>query len=94
MVLVYGDVNSTLAAALVCSKLDVSVGHVEAGLRSHDRSMPEEINRRLTDQVSDLLFTPSPDADENLIREGLDPTKFHRVGNVMIDSLVQLLPSA
>src|ERR1700757_3189907 len=70
LVLVYGDVNSTLAAALVCSKLGVRVGHVEAGLRSHDRDMPEEINRLLTDQISELLFTPSADGDENLIREG------------------------
>jgi UDP-N-acetylglucosamine 2-epimerase (non-hydrolysing) len=92
LVLVYGDVNSTLAAALVCSKLNVRVAHVEAGLRSHDRTMPEEINRLLTDQLSELLFTPSVDGDENLIREGLDPRKIHRVGNVMIDSLVRLLP--
>ena len=94
MVLVYGDVNSTLAAALVCSKLGVRVGHVEAGLRSRDRTMPEEVNRVLTDQLSDRLFTPSADADENLIREGIDRSKIHRVGNVMIDSLVRLLPSA
>jgi len=94
MVLVYGDVNSTVAAALVCSKLGVRVAHVEAGLRSHDRTMPEEINRLLTDQLSDLLFTPSPDGDENLIREGIESSKIHRVGNVMIDSLVRLLPSA
>lgn len=94
LVLVYGDVNSTLAAALVCSKLGVRVGHVEAGLRSRDRSMPEEINRLLTDQLSDLLFTPSEDGDQNLIHEGIDPSKIHRVGNVMIDSLVRLLPSA
>jgi UDP-N-acetylglucosamine 2-epimerase (non-hydrolysing) len=94
LVLVYGDVNSTLAAALVCSKLGVRVGHVEAGLRSRDRSMPEEINRLVTDQLSDLLFTPSPDGDENLIREGVEPSKIHRVGNVMIDSLVRLLPRA
>ena len=94
LVLVYGDVNSTVAAALVCSKLSVRVGHVEAGLRSRDRSMPEEINRLLTDQLSDLLFTPSADGDENLIREGVEPSKIHRVGNVMIDSLVRLLPRA
>ena len=94
LVLVYGDVNSTLAAALVCSKLGVRVGHVEAGLRSGDRSMPEEINRLLTDQLSDLLFTPSADADENLLREGIDAAKIHRVGNVMIDTLVRLLPLA
>ena len=94
LVLVYGDVNSTLAAALVCSKLGVRVGHVEAGLRSHDRDMPEEINRLLTDQISELLFTPSRDGNENLIREGIDPGKIHLVGNVMIDSLVRLLPSS
>lgn len=92
LVLVYGDVNSTMAAALVCSKLRVRVGHVEAGLRSGDRSMPEEINRLLTDQISDLLFTPSADADDNLLREGVDPSRIHLVGNVMIDTLVRLLP--
>jgi UDP-N-acetylglucosamine 2-epimerase (non-hydrolysing) len=94
LVLVYGDVNSTMAAAIVCAKLLVPVGHVEAGLRSGDRSMPEEINRLITDQLSDLLFTPSPDGDENLEREGVDSTKIHRVGNVMIDTLVRLLPQA
>ena len=93
-VLVYGDVNSTVAAALVCSKLQIPVGHVEAGLRSRDRSMPEEINRVVTDQLSDLLFTPSPDADANLAQEGVAPQKIHRVGNVMIDTLVRLLPQA
>lgn len=92
LVLVYGDVNSTMAAALVCSKLQIRVGHVEAGLRSGDRTMPEEINRLITDQLSDLLFTPSADADENLQREGIKPAKIHLVGNVMIDTLVRLLP--
>lgn len=92
LVLVYGDVNSTVAAALVCSKLGVRVAHVEAGLRSRDRTMPEEINRLLTDQLSDLLFTPSPDGDENLLREGVDRSRIHLVGNVMIDTLVRLLP--
>jgi len=92
LVLVYGDVNSTVAAALVCAKLGIRIGHVEAGLRSHDRSMPEEINRLLTDQISDLLFTPSPDADENLIREGIEAGRIHLVGNVMIDTLLRLLP--
>jgi UDP-N-acetylglucosamine 2-epimerase (non-hydrolysing) len=92
LVLVYGDVNSTMAAALVCSKLQVRVAHVEAGLRSRDRSMPEEINRLITDQLSDLLFTPSEDADENLQNEGIDASKIHRVGNVMIDTLARLLP--
>ena len=94
IVLVYGDVNSTVAAALVCSKIGVPVGHVEAGLRSFDRTMPEEINRLITDQISDLLFTPSADADVNLQREGVSADKIHRVGNIMIDSLVQLLPAS
>ena len=94
LVLVYGDVNSTMAAALVCAKLMVRVGHVEAGLRSFDRSMPEEINRIVTDRISDLLFTPSEDADINLCREGIAQDKVFRVGNVMIDSLVRLLPAA
>jgi UDP-N-acetylglucosamine 2-epimerase (non-hydrolysing) len=93
-VLVYGDVNSTVAAALVCAKLLVRVGHVEAGLRSRDRTMPEEINRLMTDQLADLLFTPSADGDENLLREGIAPEKIHRVGNVMIDTLIRLLPVA
>ena len=93
-VLVYGDVNSTVATALVCAKLSVRVGHVEAGLRSFDRAMPEEINRLVTDQLADVLFTPSEDGDENLRREGIAPEKIHRVGNVMIDSLVRLLPMA
>jgi UDP-N-acetylglucosamine 2-epimerase (non-hydrolysing) len=92
LVLVYGDVNSTMAASLVCSKLRIPVGHVEAGLRSRDRSMPEEINRLITDQLSDLLFTPSADADENLHQEGIADNKIHRVGNVMIDTLVRMLP--
>lgn len=93
-VFVVGDVNSTIACALVCAKLGIKVAHVEAGLRSNDRSMPEEINRLLTDQIADLLFTPSPDGDENLLREGIDPAKIYRVGNVMIDTLVRLLPKA
>ena len=94
MVLVYGDVNSTVATALVCAKLGVRVGHVEAGLRSFDRTMPEEINRLVTDQLADLLFTPSEGGDENLRREGIPADKIFRVGNVMIDSLVRLLPAA
>jgi len=93
-VLVYGDVNSTAAAALVCAKLLVKVAHVEAGLRSFDRTMPEEINRLVTDQLSDLLFTPSEDGNENLAREGIAAEKVRLVGNVMIDTLVQLLPNA
>ena len=75
IVLVYGDVNSTVATALVCAKLGVHVGHVEAGLRSFDRTMPEEINRLVTDQLSELLFTPSEDGDENLRREGIPAEK-------------------
>lgn len=94
IVLVYGDVNSTAATALVCAKLGLRVGHVEAGLRSFDRTMPEEINRLVTDQLADLLFTPSEDGDVNLQREGIPPEKVFRVGNVMIDSLVRLLPAA
>lgn len=93
LVLVYGDVNSTVAAALVCAKLLIPAGHVEAGLRSGDRTMPEEINRLVTDQLADLLFTPSPDGDANLAREGIPADKVHRVGNVMIDTLVRLQPA-
>ena len=94
IVLVYGDVNSTLAAALVAAKLGVRVGHVEAGLRSRDWSMPEEINRVVTDRLADLLFTPSRDADENLRQEGVAVERVHFVGNIMIDTLVELLPEA
>jgi UDP-N-acetylglucosamine 2-epimerase (non-hydrolysing) len=94
LVLVVGDVNSTLACALVCAKLGTPVGHVEAGLRSFDRTMPEEFNRLLTDQIADLLFTPSRDADANLRREGISGERIHFVGNVMIDTLVRLLPRA
>ena len=91
-VFVPGDVNSTVACALVASKLGVKVAHVEAGLRSFDRTMPEEINRLVTDQLADLLFTPSQDGDENLLREGIPVEKIRFVGNVMIDTLVRLLP--
>ena len=94
LVLVYGDVNSTLAATLAAVKLGIPVGHVEAGLRSGDRTMPEEINRLVTDRLSRWLFTPSPDADANLIAEGTDPATIRRVGNVMIDTLQRLLPIA
>jgi UDP-N-acetylglucosamine 2-epimerase (non-hydrolysing) len=87
LTVVVGDVNSTAAAALTAVKLGVRVAHLEAGLRSFDRSMPEEINRLVTDAVSDLLWTPSPDGDENLLREGIPPAKIVRVGNIMIDSL-------
>ena len=93
-VLVVGDVNSTLACALVCVKLGVKVAHVEAGLRSRDRMMPEEINRILTDQIADLLLTPSPDADANLRTEGIPAERIRLVGNVMIDSLHQNLARA
>lgn len=94
IVVVYGDVNSTLAATLVCSKLLIPVAHVEAGLRSFDREMPEEINRVVTDRLADLLFTPSKEGDENLLNEGVAPEKIHCVGNVMIDTLMRLLPLA
>jgi UDP-N-acetylglucosamine 2-epimerase (non-hydrolysing) len=93
-VLVVGDVNSTLACALVCVKLGVKVAHVEAGLRSRDRTMPEEINRLLTDQIADLLLTPSSDADANLRAEGIPAERIRLVGNVMIDSLFQNLERA
>src|ERR1044072_8733055 len=93
-VLVVGDVNSTFAAALVCVKLGVKVAHVEAGLRSRDRTMPEEINRVLTDQIADVLFTPSADADENLLAEGIPKERIRLVGNVMIDSLQKNLDVA
>lgn len=93
-VMVYGDVNSTAAAALTCVKLGIKVAHVEAGLRSRDRTMPEEHNRIVTDHLADLLFTPSADGDANLRAEGLPASRIKRVGNVMIDTLVRLLPEA
>ncbi|HEY6119167.1 MAG TPA: UDP-N-acetylglucosamine 2-epimerase (non-hydrolyzing) [Pyrinomonadaceae bacterium] len=93
-VLVVGDVNSTIACALVCVKMGVKVGHVEAGLRSRDRTMPEEINRLLTDQIADLLFTPSPDADANLRAEGIPEERIRFVGNIMVDSLLKHLEQA
>ena len=93
-VLVVGDVNSTIACALVCAKLNVKIAHVEAGLRSRDRTMPEEINRILTDAISDLLLTTSKDADENLKNEGVTADKIKFVGNVMIDSLFYNLEKA
>ncbi|MGB9179655.1 MAG: UDP-N-acetylglucosamine 2-epimerase (non-hydrolyzing), partial [Pyrinomonadaceae bacterium] len=93
-VLVVGDVNSTIACALVCAKLLVPVAHVEAGLRSRDRTMPEEINRLLTDQIADLLLTPSMDANENLRAEGIPDERIRFVGNVMIDSLFAQLKRA
>lgn len=89
LVLVVGDVNSTIGCALTAVKLGVRVAHVEAGLRSFDRSMPEEINRVLTDVISDYLFTTEEGARDNLIREGIDPEKIYFVGNVMIDTLLK-----
>lgn len=94
LVNVVGDVNSTMAAALVASKLLIPVAHVEAGLRSRDWTMPEEVNRCVTDVVSELLLTPSADADENLLREGVARERIVRVGNVMIDTLFMNLPRA
>src|SRR5256885_2147683 len=93
-VVVVGDVNSTVAAALVASKLGVPVDHVEAGLRSFDRSMPEELNRIVTDQLSDLLFIHSPEAHDHLVREGRPASSVHAVGNVMVDALDRHLPAA
>ena len=92
MVVVYGDVNSTIAAALVSAKLQIPVAHIEAGLRSFDRTMPEEVNRLVTDQLADLLFSHCEDANINLQHEGVSPEKIHKVGNVMIDSLIRFLP--
>lgn len=93
-VLVVGDVNATMATTLVAGKLHIPVGHVEAGLRSRDMTMPEEINRLVTDAIADLLFTPSPDADLNLRAEGVAPERIHLVGNIMIDSLVRSIEKA
>jgi len=93
-VVVVGDVNSTMACTLVASKLQIKVAHIEAGLRSFDRTMPEEINRLVTDALADLLLTPSEDADQNLLREGVHPEKIKRVGNIMIDTLVRNLEKA
>ncbi len=90
LVIVPGDVNSTLAAALTAAKLHIPVAHVEAGLRSWDRTMPEEINRLLTDQIADLLFIHSPEARDNLLREGRPAEAIHAVGNTMIDTLVAM----
>jgi len=94
LVIVFGDVNSTLATAVVSNKMDLPLAHVEAGLRSFDRSMPEENNRILTDMLADFLFTPSPDADQNLLDEGLSADSIYRVGNIMVDSLLSLRPMA
>jgi UDP-N-acetylglucosamine 2-epimerase (non-hydrolysing) len=89
LVMVFGDVNSTIASALAASKLQIPVAHAEAGLRSFDRTMPEEINRVLTDQISDLLFITSPEAKDNLINEGKTEHQIFFVGNTMIDTLVR-----
>lgn len=94
IVLVYGDVNSTVAAALVAAKMGIVVGHIEAGLRSRDWSMPEEINRVVTDRLANLHFVPSRDAEDNLRAEGVTMDNIHFVGNVMIDSLILALPRA
>lgn len=94
LVVVVGDVNSTLAATLVAAKLGIPVAHVEAGLRSFDRTMPEELNRIVTDQLAEILLTPSADADEHLRREGIPEARIHRVGNIMIDTLLWHLPQA
>ncbi len=94
LVVVVGDVNSTLAAALAAAKLQVKVAHVEAGLRSRDRSMPEELNRLLTDQLADFCLTPSRDGDANLLREGIPAERIFFVGNIMIDSLLVAIERA
>lgn len=94
LVLVVGDVNATMATAITAAKLHIPVAHVEAGLRSRDMTMPEEINRLLTDAIADLLFTPSPDADANLRAEGVAPERIRLVGNIMIDSLVGAVEKA
>ena len=94
LVVVVGDVNSTMAATLVAAKLLIPVAHVEAGLRSFDRTMPEEVNRIVTDRLADILLTPSPDADQNLRAEGIPDARIKLVGNVMIDTLLRYLPLA
>lgn len=93
LVVVVGDVNSTVAATLAATKLGIKVAHLEAGLRSFDRTMPEEINRVVTDALADILWTPSPDGDENLAREGVPWEKIECVGNIMMDSLEMILPA-
>ena len=94
LVVVAGDVNSTMAASLVAAKLMIPIAHLEAGLRSFDPAMPEEINRIVTDRLADLLLTPSADGDENLLKEGVPASKIHLVGNIMIDTLMRHLPKA
>ncbi|MGD9121725.1 MAG: UDP-N-acetyl glucosamine 2-epimerase, partial [Desulfobacterales bacterium] len=92
LVVVVGDVNSTVACTLAAVKLGIMTAHLEAGLRSFDRTMPEEINRIITDAIADILWTPSPDSDENLLKEGVPQQKIMRVGNIMIDSLEMMRP--
>lgn len=94
MVVVFGDVNATLAASIAANKLNIPLAHVEAGLRSFDREMPEEHNRIVADVLADLLFTPSPDADANLLAAGIPAERVHRVGNIMVDSLLRFKPAA
>lgn len=93
-VVVYGDVNSTIACALVASKMGIRIAHVEAGLRSRDWSMPEEVNRVLTDRLADLALTPSRDGDQNLLAEGIPASRIRFVGNVMVDTLLRLADTA
>jgi len=93
-ILVVGDVNSTMACSIVAAKMNVKIIHLEAGLRSFDKKMPEEINRMLTDSITDIYLTPSEDANQNLIREGVPKNKIFCVGNIMIDTLFQFLPHA
>jgi UDP-N-acetylglucosamine 2-epimerase (non-hydrolysing) len=93
LVVVAGDVNSTMACTIAAVKLGLKVAHLEAGLRSFDRTMPEEINRVITDSVADMLWTTSADGDENLLKEGISPEKIERVGNIMIDSIEMLRPA-
>ncbi|MBX3044799.1 MAG: UDP-N-acetylglucosamine 2-epimerase (non-hydrolyzing) [Candidatus Kapabacteria bacterium] len=93
-ILVVGDVNSTMACSIVAAKLGIKIIHMEAGLRSYDRRMPEEINRIVTDALADLLLTPSDDGTENLMKEGISPDKVHLVGNIMIDTLMHFLPKS
>jgi UDP-N-acetylglucosamine 2-epimerase (non-hydrolysing) len=94
MVIIYGDINATAYASIVCSKLGICLAHIEAGLRSFDRNMPEETNRMIADALSNYYFTPSPDADKNLMKEGVPAEKIFFVGNVMIDTLTKFLPKA
>jgi len=94
MVVVFGDVNATLAASVAANKLNIPLAHVEAGLRSFDREMPEEHNRIVADVLADLLFTPSADADDNLAATGIPVERIHRVGNIMVDSLLRFKPAA